>query len=218
MVGFEHEHVGGADAVNHEFGYVAEVGDETDTRAVGAQHKSDGVLGVVRDGKGFDEEVVEFEAVAGAEQTPIEAGVSLALSPGARFSSGEEREITMFTVALIEAIEHGSFVVVPFAFESPKSGFLGGAIAVDRKFQFVRKREQTGDVVGVFVRDEDAGEILGRATDRGEALANLAGAEARVHEDAGFVGFHIGAIATGTAAEDGEPNGHRGDYELKVQN
>jgi hypothetical protein len=33
-------------------------------------------------------------------------------------------------------------------------------------------------------------------------------AEARVHKDAGFVGFHVGAIAGGTAAKNGEANSH----------
>ena len=42
----------------------------------------------------------------------------------------------------------------------------------------------------------------------GKALADLARAEPGVHEDAGFVGFDVGAIAAGTAAEDGEFDGH----------
>ena len=60
----------------------------------------------------------------------------------------------------------------------------------------------------MFVRDENGREIFRHTTDGGEPLADLARAEPGVHEDAGFIGFDIGAIATGTAAEDGEFDGH----------
>ena len=45
-----------------------------------------------------------------------------------------------------------------------------------------------------------AGQVLRRAANGGEALANLAQAETRVDQHAGLVGFHIGAVAGGTAA------------------
>jgi len=60
----------------------------------------------------------------------------------------------------------------------------------------------------MFVRDQDGGEIFRHATDGGEPLADLARAEPGIHEDAGFIGFEVGAIATGTAAENGEFDGH----------
>ena len=60
----------------------------------------------------------------------------------------------------------------------------------------------------MFVRDQDGGEIFRHTADGGEPLADLARAEPGVHEDAGFSGFDIGAIATGTAAENGEFDGH----------
>ena len=63
-------------------------------------------------------------------------------------------------------------------------------------------------MVGMFVGDEDAGEIFRRAANRGKSLADLTPAEARIDEDAGFVGFHVGAIAGRTAAENGEANSH----------
>ena len=56
----------------------------------------------------------------------------------------------------------------------------------------------------MFVRDQDGGEIFRHPADGGEALADLARAEPGVHEDAGFIGFEVGAIAAGTAAENGE--------------
>ena len=72
VVGFEDEDVRGADAVEHEPGGVAEVGGEADVAARGAQQKSDRILGVVRDGKGFDEDVGDLEARAGGEEVAVE--------------------------------------------------------------------------------------------------------------------------------------------------
>ena len=141
----------------------------------------------MRDGKRFDEDIVQLKTVAGLEQPPIEAP---------------------FGIAAVEAVEGGSFVLAPFGFERPESGFLRGAIAIDREFQFFRQREQAANVVAVLVGDEDAGEIFGGASDGGEAVADLTCAESRVHEDAGFVGFDVGAVAGGTAAENGEANSH----------
>ena len=85
---------------------------------------------------------------------------------------------------------------------------LGRAVAVDGNAQLVAQRRQALHMVGVLVGDENAGQVLRRAANGGEALANLAQAEARVNEDAGLVGFHVGAVAGGTAAEDGQANRH----------
>ena len=59
----------------------------------------------------------------------------------------------------------------------------------------LRDSGQAVNVVVVFVRDENGGEIFRRATDSGEALADLTRAEPGVHEHAGFSGFEIGAVA-----------------------
>ena len=56
--------------------------------------------------------------------------------------------------------------------------------------------------------DQDGGEIFRHPADGGKALADLARAEPGVHEDTGFIGFDVGAIAAGTAAENGEFDGH----------
>jgi len=60
----------------------------------------------------------------------------------------------------------------------------------------------------VFVGDENGGEIFRRAPDAGEALPNLARAEPGVHKYSRLSGFDIGAIPAGTAAKDGEFDGH----------
>ena len=63
-------------------------------------------------------------------------------------------------------------------------------------------------MVGMFVGDQDGGELFRRAADGGQAQADLARAEPGVHEDPGFGGFEVGAIAARTAAENGEFDGH----------
>ena len=87
-------------------------------------------------------------------------------------------------------------------------GFLGQPVAVNWNPQFRREDEQPLHMVAVLVRDENAGEGFGRAPDGLEALANLAPAQAGIDEEAGLGGFQAGAIAAGTAAENGEVGRH----------
>ncbi len=60
----------------------------------------------------------------------------------------------------------------------------------------------------MFVRDEDGGQIFRRATDGGKALTDLTRRKAIIHEHAAIFRFHVGTIAGGTAAQDGEFYGH----------
>lgn len=83
-------------------------------------------------------------------------------------------------------------------------GFGGEAVAVDGDAEFSGDGAEAHDMVGVFVGDEDTVEGFGGAADTGEALADLASAEAGIDEQARFGGFEVGTIASGTAAEDGE--------------
>lgn len=155
MIGFEHENVCGARALDDEPGHVAEVGDETDVTRGGVKQKANGVLGVVRDGERVHQHVADFKARAGLEQIAIEFGLQL------KFKR-----------------------------------FFCSAVAINRNVQLLRDSGQAVSVVVVFVRDENGGEIFRRATDSGEALADLTRAKPGVHEHAGFVGFKIGTIAT----------------------
>lgn len=90
-------------------------------------------------------------------------------------------------------------------------GFLREAVAKNRDRLPRAQSREARDVVAVLVRDEDAGEGFGCAIDRREALANLAAAEPGIDENAGVVGFEVGAVARGTAAEDRELDRHAGD-------
>ena len=181
VVGFEHEHVCGADAVEHKPGDVAEVGDKADVAAHRPQKISNGVLRVVWNGKCLNENVGDFKTCAGGKKLPVDFGFE---SVG-----GFEGEVGL---------------LAPFVFECPDGRVLRVAVAIDWNLEFVGDAEQPGDVVGMFVGDQNRGEIFRRATDAGKALADLARGKSGVHEDAGLGGFDIGAIAGRAAAEDGE--------------
>ena len=75
VIGFEDEDVRGADAVEHELGGVAKVGGEADVAARGEQKKPDGVLRVVRNGKGFDANIAHLKTCAGGEKLPVDFGL-----------------------------------------------------------------------------------------------------------------------------------------------
>src|SRR5258708_24516450 len=99
--------------------------------------------------------------------------------------------------------------MVELGFEAEFKRVLRGAVAINRDVQFRCDANEAGDVVAVFMGDQDGGEIFGCAAQGGEALADLARGKPGVHEDAGLGGLKVGAVAAGTAAEDGEIDGHR---------
>ena len=86
--------------------------------------------------------------------------------------------------------------------------FLRGPVAIDGNAQLLTQQRQTLHMIRVLVRDQNPGQVLRRAANGGEALANLPQAEPRVYEHAGLVGLHVGAIAGGAAAKDGQANRH----------
>ena len=185
VIGFEDEHVRGANAFEHELGNVAEVGDKADIAARRPQKISDGVLRVVRNGKSLDENVGDFKTCAGGKKLPVDFGFE-----GAGGFKGE--------IGLL----------APFVFEGPDGPVLRAAVAINRNLKFVGDAQQPGNVVAVFVRDQNGGEIFRRATDAREALADLARGKSGVHEDARLGGLDIGAIAGRAAGENGEFDRH----------
>jgi hypothetical protein len=86
--------------------------------------------------------------------------------------------------------------------------FAGVTVAIDWDAQFLLDRCESCYMVGVFVRDQNRGEVLGPSADDGQTFANLAQTEAGINQDASFVGFNIGAIAGRSATENGEANRH----------
>src|SRR5439155_6259763 len=77
-----------------------------------------------------------------------------------------------------------------------------------RNLQFRAQRGQALNMIAVFVGYENAVQTFRCAANREESIADLPAAEARVDEQACFVGFDIGAIAGGAAAENRKLNGH----------
>jgi len=193
VVGFKHEHVRGADAFEHELGDVAEIGGKTKIAGGGANQKTDRILRVVRNRKRFHAHVADVKSAAGVKQMPV--------------------NFSLRTLGAGVTVERGRFFAFPFRLERPQRGVLRAAIAINRDVKFVREAEQAADVVAVFVREQNGGEIFRCAADRREPRADLARRKSRVHEDAHLGGFQVGAIAAGTAAEDGEFDGH----ELKLK-
>ena len=97
---------------------------------------------------------------------------------------------------------------IEFCFELKFKRLLRVAVAIDRDVQFGGNAGETLDVVAVLMRNQDGGEILRHPADFLEAFSDLARAEPGVHEHAGFSGFDVGAIAAGTAAENGKFDNH----------
>src|SRR5258708_7569006 len=72
VIRFEDEDVRGADAVEHDFGRMSEVGGKADVAGRRAQKISDGILCVVRNGEGLDAYVADFKSRAGGEKLPVD--------------------------------------------------------------------------------------------------------------------------------------------------
>lgn len=89
--------------------------------------------------------------------------------------------------------------------------FLGEPIAIDRNVQLAAERAEAIGVIGMFVREENAGEAFWLAADLLETVANLAGAEAGVDQEAGRSGLEIGTIAIRATAENRELKRHAFD-------
>ncbi len=82
--------------------------------------------------------------------------------------------------------------------------FGGEAVAVDGDVVAFGEDGEAAGVVAVFVGEEDGLHVGEGAAEGMEAGFDLAGAEAGVDEEAGVVGFEVGAVAAAAAAEDGE--------------
>jgi hypothetical protein len=72
-------------------------------------------------------------------------------------------------------------------------------------------------VVAVFVGDENGRQVFQYASNAGEAQANLARTEPGIHQHARLAGFQVGAIAGGTAAENGQVYSHSRTVEMELK-
>jgi hypothetical protein len=74
VVGFEHEDVRGACAFDDQLRHVAKISDEPEVAGSSVKQKTDGILGVMRDGEGVHEHIGNFEAGPGVKEPAIETG------------------------------------------------------------------------------------------------------------------------------------------------
>jgi len=140
MIGFEHEDIGGADAVEDEPGGVAKVGGEAEVAGGGANQITNGILRVVRNGKRFDADIADLKSRAGGEKLPVDL------------------RLEMF--GDIGSIGRRTFFADPLGFQRPDRGVLRVAIAIDGNAKFIRQAEEAGDVIAVFVSDENGREVF----------------------------------------------------------
>ena len=140
-------------------------------------------------GKRLHQNIVQFKTIAGLEQAPFQFCHEIG-------------------GGLFDAIEQRIAFAVPSFLDCPGGGFLCFPITINRNLQFPGQPEEAGDMVAVFVRDKNGRKIFRRPPNGREPLADLAGGKSRVNQDAGVFGFKVGAIAGGTAAQNGEFDGH----------
>jgi len=167
VIGFQHEDIGGADAIEDLACRVSEIREKADVNIWCSQQEAHGIRRVVRNVERFHADISDLETVAGREDVAIEFRPQLILN-----------------------------------------GLVGGAVAINRQAQFCRQYAETLNVIAVFVSDDDAGQVFRHATDRGQALADLARAEPGIDENTGLVGLHISAVSGGTASKNRQVNRH----------
>src|SRR2546426_7539824 len=95
MIGLQQEDVRGPDALDDEFGGMAEVGQETDIAGRGAKEKADGIVGVVRNRKSVHLDITEFDGCARAEEAAIELRLELGCDGLFRQSIAIDRNLLM---------------------------------------------------------------------------------------------------------------------------
>jgi hypothetical protein len=103
-------------------------------------------------------------------------------------------------IANLETGSRNEQPAIQFNFELFFDRFLRRAIAIDWQPQFFSEDPEALNMIAVLVGDEDARKIFRRTPDQCEALANLPRTEPGIHKNTGFGGFHIGAVAGGTAS------------------
>ena len=120
-----------------------------------------------------------------------------------RHAEGVDEEVASFKCGA-----GGEEMEIEFNLQCQFNGFFGEPIAVDRDIQFSSETGQTLNVVGMLVGDKDSSEILDRAADGEETIANLAATQAGIDEQARLLSFEISAVAVGPAAQNRDLHSH----------
>ena len=82
--------------------------------------------------------------------------------------------------------------------------FRGERVAIDRDFEFAAEHFKAADMVAMFVRKEDAIELLGSNTAEREAHDELARAQSSIDQNATMIGGDERAVPGAAAAEHGQ--------------
>jgi len=98
-------------------------------------------------------------------------------------------------VAEFETVPGGEQPALDFSSQLKLDCFLRGPIAINRNAQLFTQASQALDVVGMFMGDKDRGQGFRGASNRREALANLAQTEARINQNPHLVRLDVRAIA-----------------------
>ena len=112
-------------------------------------------------------------------------------------------------VANVESVAGAEDAPVEFGLQQALQRVLGQPIAVNRNLQLRAQNRQTLNVIGMFVRDQNPVQTLRRPADAGQPLTDLPGAKTGIDKNPGLIRLHIGGIAAGAAAENGQLNRHR---------
>ena len=135
-----------ADANRH----ITKVGGKTDLDALGAEGKTDGIGGIVRDSKGRDFDVANAKAAASVE--------------------------------MLRLREFGWFAGVISASAIP--GMVRTFGQVDGNIQLLCQALESGNMVGVLVRDQDGGNFFGALAKTFQTLKSFAAGEAGIDQNA----------------------------------
>jgi hypothetical protein len=80
VVCLQHQHICGPHSFQDEPVDMTEIREKANVRSIGPHEKSDRILGVVGNGKGFDEDISDLETSAGGEQPAIHPDAELILN------------------------------------------------------------------------------------------------------------------------------------------
>ena len=90
----------------------------------------------------------------------------------------------------------------------PAPGLMGRRSQEDRHIQFCGQPLQSGNMVGVFVRDQDRGNFLGALAQRPQPLASFAARQPGIHQNSRGTRRHQHAVPTAAARQHRHRHSH----------
>ena len=98
----------------------------------------------------------------------------------------------------------------------PAPGLMGRRGQEDRHVQFCGQPLQAGNMVGVFVRDQDRGNFLGALAQRPQPLASFAARQPGIHQNARCTRRHQRAVPTAAARQHRNRHSHAVAYPQRL--